>query len=522
MYILNVDEVKTYVSRYYIKDGQVYSKENILQNDEDIILKAKASRLIYNEAITKYQNDLNQFGKVSKTNEQYIETELKKHSLTSEINDWPQNKTINNILNSNGDFEEEYMGDTLNSERYGLFCGIKKDYGLALLRLKARSMGKDVKDIDVDIDTSNFIKNGNSKVSIIAKIIPYKKTNEDIHKERMREISVLNAKKNAIYSLKGLVSEEILKSYCDKLDNENDYNKVIQIITEINEIVKQDYKSKITNINNYKYGEPYRFLCQSIGMNVLNWDATKGYEENYISCSLLSNEQNDTYSGDIGFIYECKNIVAADSNDINLENRANNDLDVMRLQTIPTIKNVNQMINDTMKRKKENNNGNTYNEVGIKKAPPIAIFCKTDDINSEVYKQAQILQSKYPNLKIIILPQKNFVKTNEEKYNNLSDFKYEQSEILKKLEKQKQEAIKNNDQIAINYYNNSIKHILENNPISVTPETWDNMDVNQKIRFIELKQKEAKLLNDRESFTYWQNNLINLTNEQDDENIKSM
>ncbi len=517
MNILGVLEVQSYINNYYIKDGVVYSKENVLQSDENIILKAKASRLIYNEAVTKYQSDLKQFGKVSKTNEQYIETELKKHGLTGEMNDWPQNKTINNILNSNGDYEEKYMGDTLNSERYGLFSGVKKDYGLALLRLKARTMGKDVQDVDISIDTTDFIKTGHSIVSVIAKITPYKKSKEEInkeqeeiHKERMKEVSLLRAKRNAIYSLKGIVSDAELKDFCAKLDKENDYDKVVQIISEINDIVKKDYKNKITDINNYTYGEPYRFLCQSIGMHVSNWDETIGYHDNYISCSLVTNEQNDTYSGDIGFIYDAENVVAAGSNDINLENRANNDLDVMRLQSIPTISNVEQMIKDTIKKKQENNNENTYNEVGIRKAPPVAIFCKTDNINSEKYKQAQVLQSKYPNLKIIVLPEKTFVKTTEINNNGTSDFKYEQSDILRYLENKKQEAINSNDEVAVNYYNNSIKTELKNNPISVTPEKWDIMDENEKIRFVELKMKEAKILEDKDAFIYWQNNLNQL------------
>ena len=518
MNILGVLEVQSYINNYYIKDGAVYSKENVLQSDENIILKAKASRLIYNEAVTKYQSDLKQFGKVSKTNEQYIETELKKHGLTGEINDWPQNKTINNILNCNGDYEEKYMGDTLNSERYGLFSGVKKDYGLALLRLKARTMGKDVYDVDISIDTTDFIKTGHSIVSVIAKITPYKKSKEEIHKERMKEVSLLKAKRNAIYSLKGIVSDAELKDFYDKLDKENDYDKVVQIISEINDIVKKDYKNKITDINNYTYGEPYRFLCQSIGIHVSNWDETIGYHGNYISCSLVTNEQNDTYSGDIGFIYDAENVVAAGSNDINLENRANNDLDVMRLQSIPTISNVDQMIQDTIKRKQENNNENTYNEVGIRKAQPVAIFCKTDDINSEIYKQAQRIQSKYPNLKIIILPKKTFVKSTETKNNSVADFEYEQSDILRDLENKKQQAIKDNDEVAVNYYTNSIKTELKNNPIAVTTEKWDTMEEIEKRRFIELKMKEAKILDDKDAFEYWnaiREQLANKTNKEE-------
>lgn len=503
MDILNVSEVQNYIDNYYIKSGKVYSRDNIEQTEENIILKAKASRLIFNEAKTKYHNDLKQFGKASKTREQYILTEIKKYGLNGEVNDWPQNKTIQNILNSNGTYEENYLGDTLNTERYGMLYGEKQDYGLAILKLKARAIGKDIDFIDIEIDTTEYIKSSHSRVSIYTKIKPYKKTKEELHKERMKEVSLLTAKKNAIRSLIGIVSEEELKDFSKRLDNAKSYDEASKIILEINSVVTKDYQNKITNIEEYKYGDSYRFLCQSIGLNGLNWDEEKGYDGNYISCSLLTNEQNDTYSGNIGFIYSPENVVAASSNDINLENRATNDLDVMRLQSIPTISNVDQMIKETIQRKKQNNNENTYNEVGIRKSEPIAIFCKTDDINSDIYKDAKLLQSKYPHLKIVVIPTKTFT-VNNQKQNTESNFEYEQSTVLKDLESKKQEAIKINDEVATNYYSSSIKSYLEKNPIIISPETWDKMNENQKKRFVELKMKEAKILEDLEAFNYWQ------------------
>lgn len=501
MDILTASEVQKYINNYYIKSGEVYSRDNVLQIDEDTILKAKASRLIFNEAKTNYQKDLQQHGKTWKTRDQYILTEIKKYGLNGEINDWPQNKTIQNILNSNGDYEENYLGDTLNSERYGMLYGNKKDYGIAILKLHAKARGKNIELMDIEIDTTEFIKNGNSKVSILTKITPYKKT-EHKQSNKLKELTVLRAKRKAILSIVGILSKDEIKEYAKRLDEAEEYDSALPIIKEINEKVKEDYKNKITDIDTYSYGQPYRFLCQSLGTNVLNWDESKGYYGNYISCSLLSNEQNDTYSGTIGFIYSPENIVAASSNDINLENRATNDLDVMRLQSIPTIDNVNQIISETQKKKKENNNENTYNEVGIRKSEPIAIFCKTDDQNSITYQDAKKLQSKYPHLKIIMLPTKTFTTSN--KKDNEEEFQYKQSTTLKELEAKKQEAIKNNDYIAMQYYDNNIKNYLKKNPITISSETWNKMNNNQKTRFIELKIKESKILQDIDAFNYWQ------------------
>ena len=105
---------------------------------------------------------------------------------------------------------------------------------------------------------------------------------------------------------------------------------------------------------------------------------------------------------------------------------------------------------------------------------------------------------------------KPYKKENRVEEKKDSTFDYEQSDILKDLERQKQQALNNKDEVAVNYYNNSIKATLKNNPISITPDLWEKMNNEQKKRFIELKMKEAKILEDKDAFIYWQNNLTQL------------
>lgn len=105
---------------------------------------------------------------------------------------------------------------------------------------------------------------------------------------------------------------------------------------------------------------------------------------------------------------------------------------------------------------------------------------------------------------------KPYKKENKVEVRKESTFDYEQSDILKDLERQKQQALNNKDEVAVNYYNNSIKATLKNNPISITPDLWEKMNNEQKKRFIELKMKETKILEDKDAFIYWQNNLTQL------------
>lgn len=100
----------------------------------------------------------------------------------------------------------------------------------------------------------------------------------------------------------------------------------------------------------------------------------------------------------------------------------------------------------------------------------------------------------------IIIDLKKKTKQNENSY------AYSQSDKLNELERKKQEAIQANDKNKAQYYQNNIRSVLRSNPIVVSPEQWDRMDTEEKLKYYRLKMKEAKTFNDRVSFEYWNAN----------------
>ncbi len=81
------------------------------------------------------------------------------------------------------------------------------------------------------------------------------------------------------------------------------------------------------------------------------------------------------------------------------------------------------------------------------------------------------------------------------------------SKLLTELEKQKNEAQAIGDDVGVNYYQSNIKEIIKKHPYEISIEQWDSLDTEQKKKFILIKMKEAKILDDIDSFNYWKANL---------------
>ena len=94
------------------------------------------------------------------------------------------------------------------------------------------------------------------------------------------------------------------------------------------------------------------------------------------------------------------------------------------------------------------------------------------------------------------------------------------SDILNELESQKKEAQSIGDDVGINYYESNIKRIISEHPLEVSPEEWDNFTFEQKEQFFLLKMKEAKILEDKDSFNYWHANLETLKSRNEEETLK--
>ena len=68
--MLNYEDIMNYCSNYRVENGSVFNKKTNQQVfDEEIILKVKASVLLFNESKKEYQSDKQQFGKVFKSQE---------------------------------------------------------------------------------------------------------------------------------------------------------------------------------------------------------------------------------------------------------------------------------------------------------------------------------------------------------------------------------------------------------------------------------------------------------------------
>ena len=325
--------------------------------------------------------------------------------------------------------------------------------------------------------------------------------------EKERNILMINNLKNvALKSISGLVSDTQFAYYQNLLSSTNELDKLKPILDSINNIVRNDYINKVTSIDMYDPNSTYRLLCHSI--SAMNFDIDKNYGGEYISCSLLSNEQNDTYSSNIGLIYPPQSIVAASSGDFATYNYANKIEDVLITQLYPTIQNIDSVIKETVT-KKSLSNEKEYNEVVVRKTEPIGIFYKGDYEELDLTTKTMLdkLKSKYPDLKVIGIP--NSIK-NIESVNNDNFIKHPKSKELNELEKQKQIAQQNNDEEAYNYFQQCIIKTIKENRMQVSLEQWTSFSKEQRESYIQIKMREAKILNDKDEFNYWLAVLNNL------------
>lgn len=91
--MLSYEKIMNYCSNYRIKNGNVFDNNTNQQIlDKDIILKVKSSILLFKEAKKSYQSDMQQFGKVSRSQEDYIRKTMEKFSVHNEQSSYGINK----------------------------------------------------------------------------------------------------------------------------------------------------------------------------------------------------------------------------------------------------------------------------------------------------------------------------------------------------------------------------------------------------------------------------------------------
>ena len=229
--MLSYEEIMNYCSNYRVENGNVFDKNTNQQIlDEDIILKVKSSILLFKESKESYQSDIQQFGKVSKSQEDYIRKTMEKFSVHNEQSSFGINKLVNAILNSNGHYEEFMSGNDLQNSKFSILVAPKNEYGLAFLKLKFREKGLDIEDLKISQDLSELQHNGVSKVIIDFKVKKYEKTvqnnqenviQSNIQHPRAQELNELERQKQIAKQNNDEVAYNYAKSSIEKIIRES-------------------------------------------------------------------------------------------------------------------------------------------------------------------------------------------------------------------------------------------------------------------------------------------------------------
>jgi len=191
--MFTIEEIKNYSENYYIQNGVVFSKSDRKQIvNEDIILKVKSARLIYNEARDKYQSDTQQFGKPNGDFQRYVTKTMEQLSVNGEVNNYGTNKLLNAILSSNGHIVENFGADTLANSKYDLLIEPKKDYTMAYLKLKFREKGLDIDGLTITCDYNKQI--GIATVTIDYQLKKYEKKTQ-VDTARSEQVDIQNNSK---------------------------------------------------------------------------------------------------------------------------------------------------------------------------------------------------------------------------------------------------------------------------------------------------------------------------------------
>ena len=169
------------IKRYTIKDGKVYSKETgEEESDEDAILRIKTSRFLFNEARAFRDEDSYMFGKrfSDKGPDYYVDKALEKYGFKDEDTQFAEGKLLKELV-ANGNHHQTILDDNLVGYKYDMFIGEKADFGKALLERRLKQHGLTMVNIDIDIDSSTFVKNGYSAVSINVETTPLANTEKE-------------------------------------------------------------------------------------------------------------------------------------------------------------------------------------------------------------------------------------------------------------------------------------------------------------------------------------------------------
>ena len=257
------------------------------------------------------------------------------------------------------------------------------------------------KEIDEDIDEENLNIKGTKKfceefiqthskeeIEYLLKLI-YNLSKISLKIIEINEL--IKEKEEIIESLNYIISKEEINKYEIELNllfKKLDIEKIKEYLINLQIIIIEDFKNKITSIEDYKKGEDFKFLCHSV--NFTEYDEKR--QKKYTSASLLTPRHTKTYRDGYGFIIKPKNIICASKDDAFTDITAKNNNEEVE-NIIPRIDSIEKIDKETK----------NYSEILLEGFNPIGIFCLTDGsktLNLN-YLRALKLQKSFPHLKII-------------------------------------------------------------------------------------------------------------------------
>ena len=219
-----------------------------------------------------------------------------------------------------------------------------------------------------------------------------------------------NECKNLLSEIKEVCTSEEYNYFSAFLKNNNyDVDNMKKVVDLLHKKIKDDWISKMSDIDEYKVGDDFSFLCHSVRSS--QWEGD--FKTPYVSTSLLTQEMWDTFNRPYGLIFDPKDIAAASYYDLYTIN-ARETGDLFFNTSIPPMM-TKKNIEDKCKKLKEETGNKIYSEIVIKGFNPKAIFAITDGTElDESYIGALELKERFPDLKVIELVKSYFCSKEEQ------------------------------------------------------------------------------------------------------------
>ena len=168
-----LDDVKS----FSVKDGKVYSKETGQEEaDEDIILRVKTSKFLFNEARALRNEQSRIFGDrfTDRGPDYYVDKIMDRYGFKDENTEYAEGRLLKDLVSSGAHHQTIGQGDLVGS-KYDMFIGGKGDFGKALLERRLKQHGLEMTGMKIGIDSSTFQKDGYSTVDIKVSTAPVTK-----------------------------------------------------------------------------------------------------------------------------------------------------------------------------------------------------------------------------------------------------------------------------------------------------------------------------------------------------------